>query len=152
MPPHILTDHKRRRSLCWENRDTWSEHGIYQTCSSDESCPWSTFQTRQGSSTVRLGVVRPGDAGLGQTLAKAPAASHLPQPSLPPKNTSLTGSAAASGTLLRGRAGKKSREDTPLEINSDSKTLTIDQGKSETRKCFIGKVQKNQSLQLNLQQ
>lgn len=32
---------------------------------------------------------------------------------------------------------------TPLKkINANSKTLTIHQGKSETRKCFIGKVQK----------
>lgn len=51
-----------------------------------------------------------------------------------------------------GTGSKKPEENTPLKINSGSKTLTIDQGKSETRKCFIGKVQKNQSLQLNLQQ
>lgn len=49
-------------------------------------------------------------------------------------------------------SGDRRGKHAPEKINASSKTLTIHQGKSETRKCFIGKVQKNQSLQLNLQQ
>lgn len=81
-------------------------------------------------------------------IAKAQAAIPLAlaQPA------SKTHMAHRSRVLRWGQAAKKPEENTPLKINSGSKTLTIDQGKSETRKCFIGKVQKNQSLQLNLQQ
>lgn len=83
-------------------------------------------------------------------IAKAQAAIPLALAQPASKKHMAHRSATASQVL--GQAAKKPEENTPLKINSSSKTLTIDQGKSETRKCFIGKVQKNQSLQLNLQQ
>lgn len=85
-------------------------------------------------------------------IAKAQAAIPLALAQPASKKHIAHRSTTASWVLHWGQAAKKPEENTPLKINSGSKTLTIDQGKSETRKCFIGKVQKNQSLQLNLQQ
>lgn len=99
--------------------------------------PLGTFQIRRGSTTARLGDRRAGCTSLGGMLAQPVSQKHI--------------SSSAVRRTGDGQA-RKPRKNTPLKINSSSRTLTIDQGKSETRKCFIGKVQKNQSLQLNLQQ
>lgn len=147
LPKHPPTTHKGTSWVGRRDRHRPSVGRTQQAARTSAIYPWSVFQIRRGSSAAGLGE---GQAGWERRLPKASQAPHSPLPSLDsPKNPSLPGSAAAGrapmGTKTRGKY-------TPLKINSSSKTLTIDQGKSETRKCFIGKVQKNQSLQLNLQQ
>jgi len=125
----------------------WTEHGIYQTSGLAKRYPLSMFQTRQGSTTARMGDGQAGYTGQGWTLAEARAAVA---PTL--AQTHIAHQQSRSQPYAALGTGRQKNPRKTLKINSGSKTLTIDQGKSETRKCFIGKVQKNQSLQLNLQQ